>query len=127
MNTAVISVGSNINPENNIRLAKEKISSKVRLLKSSKFVFTKPIEYENQDDFLNGAFLIETEHNKDSLYKILKNIETELGRRKTSNKNGPRTIDLDLLLWNNQVIDTDIHSRNFLKESILELVSDFKF
>ena len=127
MNTAVIGVGSNINPENNIRLAKEKISSEVRLIRSSTMVFTKPIGYESQDDFLNGALLIETELEKESIEKILKNIETELGRKKSPNKYGPRTIDLDILLWNDEIIDSDVYSRNFLKESILELLPDFKF
>ena len=127
MNTAVIGVGSNINPEKNIDLAKKKISLEVQLIKVSKLVFTKPIGYENQDDFLNGALLIETEQEKDSVDKILKNIEIELGREKSLNKNGPRTIDLDILLWNNEIIDSDVYSRNFLKESILELLPDFKF
>ena len=127
MNTAVIGVGSNINPEVNIKLAKEKISLEMRIIKSSKLVITKPIGYEDQDDFLNGALLVETEQEKDSMDKFLKNIESELERQKTLNKNGPRTIDLDILLWNNQIIDSDIYSRNFLMDSILELLPDFKF
>ena len=127
MNTVVIGVGSNINPENNIRLAKQKISSEVRLIRSSTLVFTKPIGYEDQDDFLNGALLIETELEKESIEEILKNIEAELGRKKSLNKFGPRTIDLDILLWNDEIMDSDVYSRNVLKESILELLPDFKF
>ena len=127
MNTVVIGIGSNINPENNIRLAKQKISSEVRLIRSSTLVFTKPIGYEDQDDFLNGALLIETELEKESIEKILKNIEAELGRKKSLNKFGPRTIDLDILLWNDEIMDSDVYSRDFLKESILELLPDFIF
>jgi len=127
MNTAIIGVGSNINPEKNIKLAKEKISLEVNLIQSSKLVVTKPLGYLDQEDFLNGALLIETEFEKDSMVKILKKIETELGRKKTMNRNGPRTIDLDLLLWNNQIIDSDVYSRSFLRKSILELLPDFEF
>ena len=127
MNSAIIGVGSNIDPEKNIKLATDKISSEVKLIKSSTLVFTEPVGYENQDDFLNGALLIETKQEKDSVDSILKNIESELGREKTLNKNGPRTIDLDLLIWNNRISDPDVYSREFLKESILELLPDFKF
>ena len=127
MNTAIIGVGSNINPEKNIKLAQEKISLEVNLIQSSTLVMTKPLGYLDQKDFLNGALLIETELEKDSIIKILKKIETELGRNKTSNRNGPRTIDLDLLLWNNKIIDSDVYSRSFLRKSILELMPDFEF
>ena len=127
MNIAVIGIGSNIDPEKNIYLATKKISLEVKLVKASKLVFTEPIGYEYQDNFLNGALLIETKHEKNSVDKILKNIEIELGREKTLNKNGPRTIDLDILLWNKEIIDSDVYSRKFLKESILELLPDFKF
>ncbi len=126
-NTAVIGAGSNINPKDNIKLAMEKVSLKLKILNSSKFIFTKPIGYENQDDFLNGAFLIETEHDETGIDKILKDIEIKLGRKKTTIKNRPRTIDLDILVWNDRVVDPNVYSRNFLRDSILELIPNFKF
>ena len=127
MNTAIIGLGSNINPQNNIRLARDKISSEVTLIKSSKLVYTEPVGYLEQDNFLNGALLVETDLEIESIVKLLKKIEIELGRKKTLNRNGPRTIDLDLLIWNDQIIDSDVYSRSFLKESILELLPDFNF
>ena len=127
MNTAVIGVGSNINPEENVRCAKDKISLELKLINSSPPVYTKPVGYENQDDFLNCALIIETENDKEGVKKILKAIEIELGRKKVFNKYGPRTIDLDILIWNNEVIDSDVYSRKFLRKSILELLPGFKF
>lgn len=127
MNTVVVGVGSNINPRENIEVARKEISLETTLISCSKFVFTKPVGCRKQDDFLNGAFLIKTRHDRNGVNKILKNIEIKLGREKTASRNGPRTIDLDVLIWNDRVIDQDVYSRQFLKDSILELMPDFNF
>ena len=127
MNTVVIGMGSNINPEQNFRDAKERISTALKLINSSRPKYTKPFGFADQDDFLNCVLIIETEKEKEEVIRILKSIESSLGRERTTNKDGPRTIDLDILVWNNEVIDSDVYSRNFLKDSILELIPGFKF
>ncbi len=127
MNTVVVGAGSNIDPEDNIRLAREEISLETDLISSSKFIFTKPVGCVEQDDFLNGAFLIKTRKDESGINEVLKNIEIKLGRKKAASKDAPRTIDLDVLIWNGQVIDQDVYSRNFLRDAVLELLPDFKF
>ena len=127
MNTAVVSVGSNINPEENIGASKVKISSEFKLVGSSSFIKTKPIGFKDQDDFYNGAFLIQTEKELDEVNSLLKKIEVEIGRVKSSNKQGPREIDLDIVIWNNTVIDNDIYEREFLRNSVSELLPGFEF
>ncbi len=57
----------------------------------------------------------------------LREIESGLGRVRTGNKNGPRTIDLDILVWNGEVVDDDVYEREFLKTSIRELLPGFTF
>jgi 2-amino-4-hydroxy-6-hydroxymethyldihydropteridine diphosphokinase len=123
-NRAVIGLGSNINPEENIRKAKGAIAGEFNLIKSSSFVETDPVGYEDQDKFLNGALLIETELDAGSLKSWLKNLETELGRVKTDNKHGPRAIDLDILVWNGEVVDGEVYEREFLRRSIEELLPE---
>ncbi len=122
MNRAVIGLGSNINPEENIRRAKAAIAREFRLIKSSSFVETEPVGFKEQDRFLNGALLIETELNADSLELHLKKLESELGRVKTDNKYGPRSIDIDILVWNGEVVDEEVCEREFLRKSIEELI-----
>lgn len=122
MNRAVIGLGSNINPEENIRRAKAAIAREFRLIKSSSFVETEPVGFKEQDRFLNGALLIETELNADSLELHLKKLESELGRVKTDNKYGPRSIDIDILVWNGEVVDEEVYEREFLRKSIEELI-----
>ncbi|MCI5167554.1 MAG: 2-amino-4-hydroxy-6-hydroxymethyldihydropteridine diphosphokinase [Candidatus Electrothrix sp. GM3_4] len=126
-NIAIIGLGSNINPEQNIAFAKKEIGEICNILKESEFVYTKPLLYSEQADFLNGALLTSTGLDFYTLRKELKNIEIRLGRIKSKNKNGPRTIDLDVLIYNDIVTDDDIYQRDFLKDSIAELVPDFSF
>lgn len=127
MNTAVVSVGSNINPIENIETAKKKISREFNFISFSSFKETKPIGFKNQDDFYNGAFLLQTDKELDEVNMLLKKIEVDIGRVKTSNKQGPREIDLDIIIWNNVVVDNDVYERKFLQNSVLELLPGFVF
>lgn len=123
MNTAVVGVGSNIEPEENVEKARVILEEEGLLAASSSFVKTKPIGFMDQPDFLNGAFLIKTEMGKEELAAHLRAVEDKLGRVRTENKFGPRTIDLDIVVWNRQVVDEDYRSRRFLKDAVDELVS----
>lgn len=81
--------------------------------------------YEKQNDFLNGLFHIQTPYKISEIEKRLKIIEAKLGRKRTKNKNGPRTIDLDIVVFNNQIIDDDVFKRDFLKNLIVDLFPEF--
>jgi len=122
MNTAVIGLGSNINPEENIGKARDAIAGEFKVIKSSSFVETEPIGFIDQDKFINGALLIETDMDERSLKSRLKKLESSLGRVKTENRYGPRTIDLDILVWNGEVVDEEVYEREFLVRSIEELI-----
>lgn len=126
-NRAVLGLGSNIDPEKNTQKAADIIRAEFRLVKISTFVRTEPVGFKEQAPFLNGALLIETELDAASLKARLKEIEIALGRVRTENKNGPRTIDLDILVWNGEVVDDDVYEREFLKSSIKELLPGFTF
>ena len=123
MNLVIVGVGSNINPGENVQKAKELISEKHAIIKSSRFIKTKPIGYKDQDDFLNGGFLIETSLEQYLFKQFLNDIENRLGRIRTDNKNEPRTIDLDVVIWNGNVVDNDYYERDFLQTIVKELDS----
>lgn len=127
MNQAVISLGSNINPEENIKKTKGILVQKFKPLKESAFISTKPVGNAAQPDFINGSVLIETPLNLESLQTELKKIETSLGREKTQDKFGPRTIDLDVVVFNRKIIDPDFYSRGYLKQAVLELLPGLEF
>jgi 2-amino-4-hydroxy-6-hydroxymethyldihydropteridine diphosphokinase len=114
----VIGVGSNIEPERNIARARDILAAEHDLLSESTLVRTAPIGYADQPDFLNGAILVRTRLDRRRFVASLKNIESRLGRIRTANKYGPRTIDLDLVVWNGTIVDDDYAARDFLRKSV---------
>ncbi|NOR74508.1 MAG: 2-amino-4-hydroxy-6-hydroxymethyldihydropteridine diphosphokinase, partial [Draconibacterium sp.] len=64
---------------------------------------------------------IETNLNRQDLNNILKTIEDKMGRNRTLPKSGPRCIDLDIVVWNGEIVDKDYYSRDFLQKSVGEL------
>ena len=120
-------MGSNINPEENVKLAEKHVSECTHLIKISQFYLTKPEEFLNQSDFLNGAFLVATWWDHEILKSELKRIEAKQGRHKTPNKAGPRCIDLDILVWNDVIIDEHLYQWSFLRKIVLELMPTLEF
>ena len=122
MNTSILVLGSNIEPHKNINLAKRLISKRFQVLSESRFLKTKPVGGMDQPDFINGALLIQTELKSELLRFELKRIEHKMGRTKnTSQSYGPRTIDIDILVWNDQVVNQDFYDREFVRDFVFEL------
>ena len=124
MNIAVISVGSNIEPEINIEKARLLLAGEHKLQGESSFVRTKPVGYREQPDFINGAFLISTGMELEELRKSLRKIEKAIGRIKSAIKDGPRSIDLDIVIWNGKVIHRDFYERDFVRKACCELLPE---
>lgn len=108
-NTAYLSIGSNMGDK------KENLLQAIALLEAdeetvvagkSAFVETEPYGYTEQDSFLNGALCIRTLRSAPELLELIGQIEQKLKRERKIHW-GPRTIDLDILLFNDEVIQTD--------------------
>ena len=123
MNRTIIGIGSNIDPFTNIKLALVYLADDHRLIKSSTLTVTRPIGFSDQPDFVNGAALLDTEMDADRFTQYLKGVEERLGRIRTANKNGPRTIDLDIVVWNGTVVDKDFYIRDFLRNAVEEITA----
>jgi 2-amino-4-hydroxy-6-hydroxymethyldihydropteridine diphosphokinase len=107
---AYIGIGSNIGDK--VHHCEKAISGilKVdhhRLLAKSSFFKTQPMGYTSQDWFVNGVIKIETDLEALDLFRSLKAIEAQLGRAETF-RWGPRVIDLDILFFDEQDIQTEI-------------------
>jgi 2-amino-4-hydroxy-6-hydroxymethyldihydropteridine diphosphokinase len=79
----------------------------LRLLRVSSLYETEPIGLREQRWFLNLAAEFETKLFPKQLLHRIQRVEKDLGRRRTAVRNGPRTIDIDILLYGNFVITTD--------------------
>lgn len=123
MNIAIISIGSNIDAEKNIARMLKILGNEVEIQKISTLVKTKPIGIENQPDYTNGAVKIETNRNRKELKRLLKAIEDQLGRDRSAPKFGPRTMDLDIMVWNGEIVDEDYYERDFLQKCVAEVSS----
>lgn len=121
MNTCIIGIGSNIQAEENISRSLQILRNDVKVLQVSKMVQTKPIGITDQHDFTNGAVKIETNWTQEELNNYLKNVEDLMGRDRSVQQYGPRCIDLDIMIWNNEIVDPDFFTREFLRNSAAEL------
>lgn len=103
---AYVAVGSNIDPQGNILAALELLHSQARITGVSTFYRTEPLGSSGQDDFLNGVWGIVTALGpREVKFGVLRQIEDRLGRIRSQDKYGPRTIDLDLVLYGQAVVD----------------------
>jgi len=105
MKRVFLSLGSNLGDRSgNIRKALDQIAAAgIEVRRVSSFYRTEPVEFRQQPWFVNCAAEVATELLPLQLLKALQRVERELGRRRHINK-GPRTIDIDILLYENVVV-----------------------
>ena len=135
MKTVYLSLGSNIGDrEGHLRTAVERLSSAgVGVLRISPVYETEPVDYTAQGWFLNLVVEAETELFPLQLLARTSRIERELGRARTVPK-GPRTLDIDILLYGNSVVQTEklqiphprMAERRFVLAPLADLVPDLR-
>lgn len=120
-----LSIGSNMgNREEHLQTALQRLQRErtIRGIRVSDWIETEPYGYLEQASFLNAAVELETIESPDSLLKILQKIETEGGRERTIHW-GPRTIDLDIVLFGDVIMQTETltipHREMHLREFVL--------
>jgi 2-amino-4-hydroxy-6-hydroxymethyldihydropteridine diphosphokinase len=102
---AYIGVGSNVGDRKaNCRKAFELLADAGRVLSVSSLYHTEPVGYKEQEDFINAVVSIETDLSARELLDACHTIEGRLGRKRTL-RWGPRTIDLDILLYGDQMMN----------------------
>jgi 2-amino-4-hydroxy-6-hydroxymethyldihydropteridine diphosphokinase len=126
-----IGLGSNIGDKiKNIQMAIEEISKKNKIIQTSSFYKSPPWGFESTESFINAVIEIETNISPMELYNELKNIEEKLGRKNIkSYQYEDRTIDLDILYFQDQIINNitiqiphkSLHLRKFVLEPLYEI------
>ena len=135
-NIAYISLGSNMDDRSgNLKAAIAYLHahSEVLVVNTSSIYETDPVGYEEQDQFLNMVVEVKTKLSPFELLIICQEIEKNL-RRKREIRWGPRTIDLDILLYNQETITSEklivphprMHERAFVIVPLLEIESSIK-
>jgi 2-amino-4-hydroxy-6-hydroxymethyldihydropteridine diphosphokinase len=129
-----IGVGSNIRPEANIAKAFGLLRLRAKIVAVSTMFWTKPLGDKNMDFFLNGVWELDSDEKPDAIREMLGQIEKECGRVRGKDKFGPRSIDLDLLLYNGMLesgdegtrVHPDIRERAFVALPLLELAPEIR-
>jgi 2-amino-4-hydroxy-6-hydroxymethyldihydropteridine diphosphokinase len=124
-----ISLGSNIGDrEEHLREAQRRLAELGRVLSVSSYYETEPVEFTDQPWFLNAALALETTETPQQLMSSILRIEREMGRERRQKK-GPRTIDIDILLFGGQIVSSPeltiphpaMHQRRFVLEPLAEI------
>lgn len=108
MNQVVVILGSNIEKEWNLPRAIRLLAEQTRVVAVSSVYETAPVGSPGAPLFFNAAVRVETPLDAAALKRtVLADIERKLQRVRTEDKNAPRTIDLDIVLFNDEVFDYD--------------------
>ncbi len=128
-----IALGTNLGSRlDNLHSAIKAFDPAVKVVAASRVYETDPWGYVDQPAFLNMAVRAQTELSPESLLHLLKDMESTLGRT-PSFRNGPRLIDLDILFYDDLVMDTPglviphprLHERNFVLVPLHDVAPDY--
>ena len=130
-----ISIGSNIGDRRaNLTRAADALNQteSVNVTDASPFYMTEPVDYTDQDWFVNAVLKIETALLPHELLYVLKGIETKMGQHEKSVRFGPRIIDLDIVYYRDQVVKEEgleiphprMHKRYFVLKPLYDIDRD---
>jgi 2-amino-4-hydroxy-6-hydroxymethyldihydropteridine diphosphokinase len=131
---AYLSLGSNVGDcAAQLRDAIARLGRIGKIVRVSSFYETEPVEFTEQPWFLNCAVALETSATPQELMKALLRIEEEMGRRRVQKK-GPREIDIDILLFGDEVVESEeltvphpaMAQRRFVLEPLVEIAPELK-
>jgi 2-amino-4-hydroxy-6-hydroxymethyldihydropteridine diphosphokinase len=131
---AYLSLGSNVGDcAAQLRDAIARLGRTGKVIRVSSFYETEPVEFTQQPWFLNCAVALETSATPQELMKAILQIEEEMGRRRIQKK-GPREIDIDILLFGDDVIESAeltiphpaMAQRRFVLEPLVEIAPELK-
>ncbi|MGH7801372.1 MAG: 2-amino-4-hydroxy-6-hydroxymethyldihydropteridine diphosphokinase [Thermodesulfobacteriota bacterium] len=133
MPIAFIGIGSNLgNRIENCAKGVEEISTFSKIIVVSSFYETEPVDKEDQSEFINCMIKIETAYSPFELLTILNSCENKIGRKQVE-KWGPRIIDLDIIFYDDLIIETNdltiphprAHLRRFVLQPLFEIAPNF--
>ena len=122
MNTAIVMLGSNQNPEENMELAINKLSENFDLLVFSHVFVSKAVGSTYKANFHNQAIKLLSADTAEETRFSFKLTESELGRTSESKQTGLIPIDIDLIFWNNTKVHPDYDRFDFVRNCVNEIL-----
>lgn len=124
MNTALISIGSNENRDENIPLCRKLLDDIFESIHYSNTSITKPFGEHYKNSFLNQLALVETEMSRENVNICLKMLEKQIGRNFTDKSTGLIKIDIDLIKWNSTILKEEDWTRSYVADLLPSLYND---
>jgi 2-amino-4-hydroxy-6-hydroxymethyldihydropteridine diphosphokinase len=125
LNKVYLNLGSNIEPEKNMRQAIQLLKERTNVQAVSAVWETESVGYEGAN-FLNMSAVLYTEFDAEALKEqVLRPIEIQLGRVRDGNKNSPRTMDIDIVLFNETIHNMETWKYAFIFVPLAELIPTF--
>jgi len=115
MNEGIIMLGSNVNAEENIAIAKDKINDRYEIIDESNLLITLPRNTKYKNHFINQAIKILSDESSADSIRFFKQIEADLGRTPEGKENGLIPIDIDFVFWNETVMRDDYEKWDFVR------------
>jgi 2-amino-4-hydroxy-6-hydroxymethyldihydropteridine diphosphokinase len=120
----IVSLGSNISPTENLRWALELLQERETVLQVATVWETPPVGTTGHNFFNSALSLLSEKDPNDLKHAVLRPIETQLGRVRTGDKYAPRPIDLDPILWEDDILDDRLWDFAYLAIPVAELRPD---
>lgn len=138
MTRVYIALGSNLtNPLHQVQSALNALAElpQTKLIATSSLYRTPPLGPQDQPDYLNAVVALDTDLSAENLLDHTQKIELEHGRVRKDERWGPRTLDLDILLFGDEIINTerltvphyDMKNRQFMLYPLAEIAPELHF
>ncbi len=121
MNKALLCIGTNEDTETNLRLCHQLLNSSFGEISYSDTSVTTPYGAHYKNDFLNQLAVIYTDQDKEGVRLKLKSIERQMGRESHDKEKGIVKIDIDLVIWNDEVLKPADVSRKYIVDLLPSL------
>lgn len=114
MNKGLISIGSNTDSKDNLTVCVQLLKDKFERIIFSDTSETKPYGTNYKNDFMNQLAYIYTDKEKQEVIALLKQLEHDMGRTPADKKKGIVIIDIDLVIWNREILKPEDIKRSYI-------------
>ncbi len=121
MNKGLLSIGTNYDRETNLNICHQLLNDLFSDIIYSDTSITTPYGIDYENNFLNQLAVIYTDKNKEEISQLLKSLEKKMGRDSLDKQNGIVKIDIDLVIWNDEILKPADINRSYIADLLPSL------
>ena len=121
MNKVLLSIGTNYDRETNLNICHQLLNGLFSDIIYSDTSITTPYGTDYENNFLNQLAVIYTDKNKEEISQLIKSLEKKMGRDSLDKQNGIVKIDIDLVIWNDEILKPADINRSYIADLLPSL------